>query len=340
MKIKKEDIERDIDTLIDMLRRTYYIDDYKYILNNLDLLLGLYETLYHQQYECDINISTLLTYIINDKQNDPNYIYTDEYLEDRDTHDKVARTIFSIIHKYNLPTSIEQEPILIERFENIVDSFFADYGGDINKKYEQLKRDRQIHFVPYKTNTGSETNNIFMLGKTYAVVAVPNTIEGLTTFAHEVGHAYAYSVIENKDASYDACLSYYDFYSSFMQRMMIKYLEDNKILKRDIHKSNQKFFKELEQFASDIANLKNLSKEEIINSKKFVSMIYMYGKYLSLIKEYDYDQDREGTLEQIEDYLRSQGTVSKKESLDILGIDYDELISGNKLQKVLKKNNM
>ena len=340
MKIRKEDIEKDINQLIEMLRKTIFVDEYKYILNNINLLLGLYETLFNQKYECEINSSTLLTYIINEKENDFNYIYTSEYLEDKDTHDKVARTLFQIIHKYNLPSSIEQEPIFIGRFENIVDSFFEDYGGGISKKYHQLKNDNQIHFIPYRTNTGSETDNIFMLGKTYTIVSDANTIDGLLTFAHEVGRAYAYSAIEENDAAYDACFSYCDFYPSFIERMMTRYLIDNKLLSRDTFKSNQKFFKELELYAMDVANLKNLSKKEILNSKKFVSMIYMYGKYLSLIKEYDYDQDREGTLEQIDEYLKRQGSISKKESLDILGIDYDELVSGNKLQKVLKKNNM
>ena len=300
----------------------------------------LYRSLFEKDYDCVVPNSTLLEFIINDYKDDVNYIYTKEYIEDRDLHDRVAKSVFKIISKYNLPRHIEQEVILPERFQTIVNEFFSEYGGGINKKFEQLKRDGQIEYLPYYSVSDTATNNIFMLGKTYVVVSTPNTVDGLLSFAHEIGHAYAYSMIEDKDASYDVCLSYYEFYSSFIQRMMTQYLMDKKIFPKDVVKSNMKFFKELELYALDVAGLKNLSSKEIINSKKFVSIIGLFGKYLSLIKEYDYGEDREGTLERIDDYLSSQGMVSKKESLDILGIDYEELISGNKLQKVLKKNNM
>ena len=101
----------------------------------------------------------------------------------------------------------------------------------------------------------------------------------------------------------------------------------------------KKYFKELGLYAKDLLSYKDLS-EPVEDDRLSSAMIYMYGKYLGAIKYLDYTEDKEGTLERIDDYLKSQGLVTKEEALDILGLDYDELISGKKLERVLKKNNM
>ena len=341
MQINREEIEQDIDTLIELLRRAKDLNDYKYIKSNIELLLDLYFNLFHEKYNCVVPKSTLMEYVISLGDKSIDQIYCEEYLEDKERHNEVANTILQVLSKYQLPGRIVQEIIKPKEFIEIVNSFFKSTGGEIGKEYESLIKSNHINFTRegYKD---SETDHVFMLNKSYVSINAKSTVEGLIDFAHEVGHAYAKSKIQDSEAAYNDCLSYYEFYSCFMERMMIRYLIDNGIVLNDAIKSNQKYFKELGLFAKDLLAYKGLEKgvTGIEDDRLSSAMIYMYGKYLGAIKSLDYTEDREETIERIDDYLKSQGIASKEESLDILGIDYDELISGKKLERTLKKNNM
>ena len=339
--IRKE-IEKDIETLADMLKSTRQVDEYKYLKCNISLLLDLYKNVYHSEYKVIVPNIPLFDIVVSREDKSVNQLYREEYLNNREYHDEIIKSVYEIMSKYNLVGSIKQEPIRLDYFLDIINSFFCEFGGKQYETYQELLKKAHIDYFSIKANPSSETNHIFMLGKSYVTINARNDVEGLLVFAHEIGHAYANSMIKNNKASYDDCISFYEFYSSFMERIMIDYLLRNNIMVEDTKKSNYNYFKYFKKYARDLSEFKDFSLAKILenNSKLSDSMIYFYGEYLGIIKESDYYDDKEGTIERINDYLRNQSLVSREKSLDILGIDYDELISGKKLKRILNKNNM
>ncbi len=342
MLIRKEEIISDIHELIKIIRKASSVDEYKYARCNVFLLLDLYKNLYHEEYKVHVPQSTLLEVFLSLEEKSFEQVYREEYLSDRQTHDSVANTITKIMSKYNLPNSIKQSYISSTDYMDIIWGFLNSFDSDLKDKLTKLIDEQHIDLFTTKMNKDCETDNIFMLDKSYVTVNMRHDVEGMLKFVHELAHAYAHSLMQDKEAAYNEWTSYYEFYSSFVERMMIRYLIDNNILSEDAIKSNKKFFKQLELYSSDIVPYKNYTKNEVNrhSNKLASSMVYMYGEYLSLIKEHDYMEDKEGTLEQVKEYLTSQGIASKEESLEILGIDREELVSGKKLQRVLNKNNM
>ena len=149
MEIKREEIENDIKELIARIKKTLYVEDYKYLKCNLMLLLDLYRLLYGEEYKCDIPKSTLLEYLIRSEDKSVGQLYYEEYTSNRILHDRVADTIFRTISKYHLPKQMIQERINPKEFYEIVDSFFYDYGGGTKEVFEQLKKKEHIAVQPY-----------------------------------------------------------------------------------------------------------------------------------------------------------------------------------------------
>jgi oligoendopeptidase F len=238
MYFNRKEIERDIETLVDILKSTHKVDEYKYLKCNISLLLDLYKNVFHKDYSIIVPRVPLLEVVISREDKSVNQIYREEYLKNKQYHDDIVQSVCSIMSKYDLSDQIKQEPIRLHTFLDIVNSFFAEYGGGLNKTFQDLVKNAHIDFLSIKDNPSSETNNIFMLNKSYVTLNTRNDVEGLLTFAHEIGHAYAHSMIKDNKASYDDCMSFYEFYSSFMERVMIDYLLRNNIMVEDTNKSN------------------------------------------------------------------------------------------------------
>ena len=144
-------------------------------------------------------------------------------------------------------------------------------------------------------------------------------------------------MIKDYDLSYNDCKTYYEFFSSFLERMMLLFLKGYRIYNNDVNDSNNKYLSQLKKYSDNLLKYLDKDKNAIINNKHIItpSMIYFYGEYLALIKEYDYMRNQFETKNRIKEYLKYRGSINKDEELEILGISHSDLYSGEKVKQLL-----
>ncbi len=337
MEINKDNITRDIDALNGMLKTSSSIEEYKYIKSNLDLLLDLYKNLYKEDYEVDIHHNYDFERTISETDDKVEDIYVKEFIKDRELHYSLACKLMSIV-----PFSREYNGRLEEIDYDLVFKLVEDFLKSFNPKMYELYKDLSngyIDFYTSKSNPISEANNIFMINKKYIAISPKTTIDASLSIIHELAHAYSFDFLKNHNEAYNACKSYFEFYPYFMERMFLLYLEENNLHLKDVDHLRRFNNAKLRMNANSFIYFYTKKKNELEEDSSMVcgTMVYLYGNYISGLKEADYLDDREGTLQRIDEFLEQRGSVSKEESLNILGLDKDELLSGKKLQRILKK---
>ncbi len=338
MFIDINEISNDIEVLSNMLANTSDVKVYKYISCNIDLLVEIYKTISGKDYSKPIKRNLLLesmTFVEDEKVVD---IYKNEYLNDRDYHNRVFRNMFVILSKCVSKPNKFDDDIDFTDYEKIIDSFLESFNKDMFEYYIYLKNNGYIDLFTEKDREENETNNIFMLNKRYILLGSRISIEGAHVIIHEIGHAYSQKLEKDNDASYNDCYSFFEFYSSFMERMFTNYLLSNKLYVKDAKIVNDKYLYQLRLYAKDLMLFREKNNDYIRENIEILasSMIYFYGEYLALIKEYDYYNNKGETIDRINEYLKYQGTISKDEGLEILDVSKLELVTTDKVRKLLK----
>lgn len=336
MYISIKEIKSDINKLLYVVNNTTDRDSYKYAMCNINLLLDIYRNLTGENYEINIKRNLLLESTYGkDKSVEDTYI--DEYIKNKSFNDFVFKKVNDILSNYGEKKDIKEKDIDYEEFLSILETFLFNYDSRMYEYYNYLVKNGYVDWFTYKNRSTNETNNIFLLNKRYVLLDNDYDVEGLCTIVHEIGHAYAQSLIKDYNVSYNDCNTYYEFFSSFMERMMFFYLRDNSLYINDVNNSNYKYLTQLKMYTNDLLKFNNKSNEIIRSNKGIIStsLIYFYGEYLALIKEYDFMHNQFETKNRIKEFLKYRGSVSKAKELEILGISSFDLLSGDKVQKLL-----
>ncbi len=336
MYISIKEIKSDINKLLYVVNNTTDRDCYKYAMCNINLLLDIYRNLTGEDYKIDIRRNLVLeSKYCKDKSVEDTYI--DEYLEDKKFNDIVFSKANSILYNYSEKKDIKEKDIKYEDFLDLLETFLVNYDSKIYAYYKYLSSKGYIDWFTYKNRSTNETNNIFLLNKRYILLDNDYDVEGLCTIVHEIGHAYAQNLVKDYNVSYNDCNTYYEFFSSFMERMMLFYLKGNRLYKSDVNNSDNKYLTQLKMYTDDLIKFENKSNETIRSNKGIIStsLIYFYGEYLALIKEYDYMHGQIETKNRINEFLKYRGSFSKEKELELLGVSRLDLLSGDKVQKLL-----
>lgn len=340
---------------IDILKRKLYSvkssTEYKYVTNCIALLCDLYYELTGILIDCKTSVNPYYENIL--KNTDIGLLdYTaNEYFNNQDFYNEVAINILNLYEKENiyfLERQRNQQKISRKEYFEIIHDFLSKYDYRLCNKSYNLIKNNEIDIDGNMIWDAGSTYNTFELNKQYVVIENNSSIEGAVTYIHELGHAFSYDLLLNrsKKQSYNCDYNFIEFYPHYLEKVFTDYLIKNNIHLTDAITSSNYFYESLYNYLFDLIDCNDYVIDDLsfendeltpTEIKEYIldSVSYSEGLYLGCIKAYDANIDLEPTKEQVDNYLFGQGLNSKIESLEILGIDENEIFNGKKLQKSL-----
>ena len=244
-------------------------------------------------------------------------------------------------------------------FKDIILDYYSSFGEKeykIAKKYFDEKR---IH-LNYPINDGAVAYYLStFFNKSGYIILKPDKLDSYSMLAlvHELGHAIDYETLyfqQGKKRNF-LCDYLIEVPSTFFELGLTEFLKKNKIdedgaylLKQDtIAKGNNSFFG-INDFINeryiygdvgvDINGNSLLHNGEIVNVKDdiFYGMATYLALYLHSMIKGNYDKE---FMKKFYTFLATRRECSLKDSLDILGINYDEFVSADMILSDVEENN-
>ncbi len=253
---------------------------------------------------------------------------------------------------------------------NILFDFFDSMGDKYYKFFKSLVDNKQIEmgYVGDYSNM-AETTWLNCLNKSYVCCSSSTyNFYSLISLVHEVGHAYEASVVNNKNNKSFSTL-FYEVSSCFFEYLFLRYVNDRRILVNDGKILEFDFLYDIYYFFFQnvlVQSLGNIfilddynltidffTKKKLVDelNRKYNSniqlddnpinvrdaLIYGYGRLIG-INIYDrYVDDKKDILKRFDNFMNQYTLVGTFDSIDVLGISKDDLISNKALKRTLKE---
>ena len=243
-------------------------------------------------------------------------------------------------------------------------------GDKYYKFFKSLVDNKQIEmgYVGDYSNM-AETTWLNCLNKSYVCCSSSTyNFYSLISLVHEVGHAYEASVVNNKNNKSFSTL-FYEVSSCFFEYLFLRYVNDRRILVNDGKILEFDFLYDIYYFFFQnvlVQSLGNIfilddynltidffTKKKLVDelNRKYNSniqlddnpinvrdaLIYGYGRLIG-INIYDrYVDDKKDILKRFDNFMNQYTLVGTFDSIDVLGISKDDLISNKVLKRTLKE---
>lgn len=187
------------------------------------------------------------------------------------------------------------------------------------------------------------THPMFTSNNHYILMPNQFDLEGIVMLVHELGHLWAYSVLDvrSKKQTVDANMTFYESYSHYMEQCFMKYLKNNHILLKETSIVENSYYLWLRDFFEELNMCDELKPdEENIDVLDLISEAYQYsyGMLLGVLLHERYINDPVDTKKDIDNYLFNQGLVDKDKGLEMLGLTREDLKDTKILSKRLKEH--
>lgn len=345
MEIDLIQLKKEIEFLSNKLRNNNNHQECLYIVCCIKSLQEIYRNI--TGTDCDIKLPNIIrvedVIIDNYKSNKKTIfipceksvseVYKEIFLSDKKYYSDLSRNVLNFTNPFPLKNG---KKLNEKTYFELLNEFLSCYDPNLLAIFEKLKKENLIDFR--RTGRDTFTANIFSLNKIYAVVDRRMDIYGLNSFVHELGHVYSYSKINSESQAYNDIFYLPEFYSSFMELMLIDFFETNNILESDTSNLKKYFLGRMRRDADSIDKIISIPEERILDYEDIFlpPMLYFESAYLSLIMNEMYMKDKEGTRERIDDYLKNQGMISRDQTLELLGTSRKEVTSGYTLKRIIK----
>lgn len=272
-------------------------------------------------------------------------------------------------YEKNLPRHKEKE------LDYIFCSFLNDFDSKTYKEYLNMIDRENIFYTPLLTKNGTNytftilSDNMIFLNSLYK-----SNINFYETLAHELGHSLEAKLYLNsgKEREFNSTMNspFYEVPSSFMQYAYINYLIENNIYKEEAEIILYDYYMELlvnTMYSNIICQISNIESklDENMNIKLetygkyldklkidynlysipiykkislIVPFIYGFGQLFSIYLYENYKKDPICFKKEFSKSLLEYSQTEDMSSFESVGINYDELVKGDTLKKVLTRN--
>ena len=315
--------------------RTKSLTDFKLQYDALGHLINLYYNLTGERLPFIVpNINGYLN------RNWENNETLEEYFKNQKEHNELASKVLSTFNKsdFDYLYYIDKfSKISNNKLNELICEFLLSFNPKILTLYEKINRSGMIEYNSknYGRNGGATIYDFNE--QTYIVMNAAKDISRITPILHELGHAYAFHMLDNKSKKQKLkwYATYYEMPSSLMEIALNDFMRKNHILMCDTTLIRNIYLRRIEWYFEKLKKLNDKSKVDDIRT----SFVYSYGYYLSLLISDKVQEDKDVILRQFDDYLSYQGLLNYDEQLELFGLDRNKLKDMEVLEKRLDEHN-
>ena len=337
-------LEDKIEDLLSKVPSAKSVTEYKYLVISLRTLNALYNDLTGNYYK----VSTLGNHFYNKYiDSESKKLFNTRInicFSDSSFNSKLAYRLLKIYYDTDFldyMASCSEEKLRLKDFIDIVYSFASSYDEKFYKIAHEMITDEKISV---KNDSRCSTLNTIYDGDNYILISGPFKIESAGSLIHELGHVYCHRMLDNRSKSqlYNDELSFYEFYSEFVEMLFYDYVRENNIKRRDALFSENAMLASLEYYLVDLYDayeLRNISVDEDTLDVVNDAYEYSYGIVLAMYMANRYYEDKKDVITRCNEFMFMQGLNDSTKELNTLGITKDELLNGHALEKRLVRHN-
>lgn len=340
MRINEDKLKNEIYKLSRDFYKIKSFTDYRVKSSTIAVLYEAYTNLTGEVL--DINIPEI-NYYIEKMYKLPHYMdeIMDEYFNNQKEHNKLSGNVLSTYNRsrfkeYNLEKGTSK--INKQKQIELIRDFLNDLSPSIYKEFNYLIMNNLIDDI-YKPIDSNVTYFDHYKAKPYIMIEKSDNIFDVDVLMHELGHAYAIKMLENKsrEQSLTFTRSYHEMISMYMELSFQDYLKKNHLYLRDAYILENSFYTYMYYYFSALKACNKLKDDDTlcIHHMEYIdeAFIYSYGHYLALRVHDKKMKDEAGVNEALNDFLSYQGLLTYDEQLSLFGLNRDNLND----MKVLKK---
>lgn len=343
IRIDEAKILSDIEKLIRGRKRITSLTKYYYSTLDIYNLLYIYKELTGKSIEMTIsNNSKFSRYMRKYMSMLETNVYF--YFLNQEEHTSLSHNILKTFEDSNFIdyTRKLQTRFSEKEFLELARDFCGSYD---NRLYKLLNSTLERNCIDMRGINKSKATTHAMVTSNNHYILMPNQfdLEGIVMLVHELGHLWAYSVLDvrSKKQSIDTNMTFYESYSHYMEQCFMKHLKNNHILPKETAIIENSYYVWLKEYFESLEMCKVLKfDEEDIDVLELISDSYQYsyGMLLGVLLHERYINDPINTKKDIDNYLFNQGLVDNDRQLEMLGLTRDGLKDTKVLSKRLKEH--
>lgn len=320
---------------------------YKYniadIFENCEILKYMYGKYFPPYYIHNNKFENYLT-----KLNNENILFNEDPILNAFLCDRVINTFndnsYVFYNRYPLNKLTQKEFIEIQR------DFLYTFEERILKIFDEYSKRELIDL------TGCIEDNAITFTKLTSnahIILLPNRfdINNISILSHELGHLFEATLLDkrSKKQLFNRRFTYEEFISHYLEFNLQHYLKENHIyLKDTLIVENELLNRLLTYFKDMIKSIEELETNPKIEDKnERLSMVndinefysYAYGSLLGLLMHERYIENDKETRKDVDNYLFNAELYSRSDSIELLGINKQDLFDSKVLSKRIKKHN-
>lgn len=338
-------LEDKIEDLLSKVPSAKSVTEYKYLVISLRTLNALYNDLTGNYYKVSILGNHFYNKYIDGESKKLINTRINTCFSNGAFNSKLAYRLLKIYYNTDFLDYMAlccEEELRLKEFIDIIYSFASSYDEKFYKIAHEMITDEKVSI---KNDSRCSTLNSIYDGDNYILISGPCKIEAAGSLIHELGHVYCHKMLDNRSKSqlYNDELSFYKFYSEFVEMLFYDYVRENNIKRRDALFSENAMLASLEYYLVDLYDA-YLLKDNLSDDEDTLDIVsdayeYSYGIVLATYMANRYYEDREDVRTRCNEFMYMQGLNDSTKELNTLGITKDELLSGHALEKRLVRHN-
>ena len=338
-------LEDKIEDLLSKVPSAKSVTEYKYLVISLRTLNALYNDLTGNYYKVSILGNHFYNKYIDGESKKLINTRINTCFSNGAFNSKLAYRLLKIYYNTDFLDYMAlccEEELRLKEFIDIIYSFASSYDEKFYKIAHEMITDEKVSI---KNDSRCSTLNSIYDGDNYILISGPCKIEAAGSLIHELGHVYCHKMLDNRSKSqlYNDELSFYEFYSEFVEMLFYDYVRENNIKRMDDLFSENAMIATLEYYLVDLYDA-YLLKDNLSDDEDTLDIVsdayeYSYGIVLATYMANRYYEDREDVRTRCNEFMYMQGLNDSTKELNTLGITKDELLSGHALEKRLVRHN-
>ena len=344
IRIDETKILKDIEKLVKDRERITSLTKYYYSTLDIYNLVRIYKELTGKSLEINIsNNPKFSRYMQKYMSNIETDVYF--YFINQEEHTILSQYVLKTFEDANFIDCVRklQTTFTEKEFLELARDFCGSYD---NRLYRLLNSTLERNGIDMRgvNKSMATTNPMYTSNNHYILMPNQFDLEGIVMLVHELGHLWAYSVLDvrSKKQAMGADTTFYESYSHYMEQCFMEYLKNNHILLKETSIVENSYYVWLRDFFEELNMCDELKRdEENIEALELISESYQYsyGMLIGVLLHERYISDPIDTKKDIDNYLFNQGLVDKDKELEMLGLTREGLKDTKVLAKRLKEHN-
>lgn len=290
--------------------------------------------------DININVPDELEYELNKKDLEAiDESYTKLLFDNINHMYSYNRKICKMLNKFDIKSFYQRSynnKISFNENLALAKDFFENYDETLYRYFNKLINSSNFFTINQINENCGMTYRSNEIVKPYVYVSPLNNIVDYLTIIHETIHAYLFEnqrYLSPNEQFNDEVNNFQEVYSSFIELLGIKYLNDIRYNKEDINnlKDNNEY-----SLIEKLLDFEDNLYDEFSYELYTTSEAYAYASILSYHFYNQYRQNKELAKQNILDFMLESKNHNKLYMLDNYGLNKNDIINSQKLKKYMK----